>query len=223
VRGAVALAALLLGVGCRAVPAVTYEAAAPYTARAEAAREAALAAAKARPHHRWRDEAPRTQQGYLRGLVEIGLGDRDKREYAMASDDLVVDRVLPEAAGGFVVNYGFVPQTIAFDGDPLDVLVLGPRIEPGRWAEGVMLGVLHMRDEKGEDPKVVVSPVDEAGAPRFELTGADKARIGAFFEGYKRGDAARSAEVYGWGGPEDAERLFEMTHRYFEAGPEGLE
>lgn len=205
-------------VACATAPAVTYETAAEFAPHAAAARAKAFADAAAHPHHGWRDEAHQTPEGRLRAMVEIGAGDRDKREFSMADNALVLDRVLPEAIEGYPVNYGFIPRTIAFDGDPLDVLVLGPRLEPGTWVEGKALAVLHMRDEKGEDPKVVISPVDEAGQPRFELRPAEQARIADWFVHYKGLDPERFAEVYGWGDETAAARLLEVGRAYFDEG-----
>lgn len=215
--------ALLLCFGCAAAPKVAFEREAPFTPRAAEAREAALEAAKAHADHLWRDRKPWAGQDILRGYVEIGAGGSDKREFSIADNALVVDRVLDPALGGYPTNYGFVPRTIAYDGDPLDVLVLGPRLEPGSWAEGKVLAVLHMEDEKGEDPKIVVSPVDEDGVPMFELSREEKARIARWFAAYKANDPKASSTVRGWGDPLDARRVVEQCERYFEAGPEGLE
>jgi inorganic pyrophosphatase len=63
----------------------------------------------------------------------------------------VIDRMIPEDIGGYPVNYGFVPQTVSYDGDPFDVL--GPPLPDGRLLRGVIAGVMFMEDEKGLDSK----------------------------------------------------------------------
>ena len=49
----------------------------------------------------------------------------------MGANRRAMDRTIPAEVGGYPVNYGFVPQTVSYDGDPFDVLVLGPPIEGG--------------------------------------------------------------------------------------------
>jgi inorganic pyrophosphatase len=211
--------AALLSSACAGTPKVAYEDAAAFPPRAEAARAEACAAAAAHPHHAWRDSPPLTSQGWLRGYVEIGLGDSDKQEFSMADNALKLDRVIDADLGGYPINYGYIPRTIAFDGDPLDILVLGPRLAPGAWAEGVMLGVLHMEDEKGDDPKIVISPMGEHGRPLFTLTPEDKARVGAWFQRYKANSPGKFSRVSGWGDTVEAERLLAVTRAFFDEGP----
>ena len=49
----------------------------------------------------------------------------------MRANARAIDRMMPVDVGGYPVNYGFVPQTISYDGDPFDVLVLGPPLAGG--------------------------------------------------------------------------------------------
>ena len=98
----------------------------------------------ARPHaaHVWRDMPPINPDGTVNAFVEIPLGERRKYEFDMAQNVRAVDRVMPESMGGYPVNYGFVPQTVSYDGDPFDVLVLGPPIEGGTMVRGLPVGVM---------------------------------------------------------------------------------
>ena len=82
----------------------------------------------------------------------------------MAANERAIDRVIPENIGGYPVNYGFVPQTVSYDGDPFDILVLGPPIEGGSLVRGAIVGLLLMNDEKGYDAKVIVSPLKKRAA-----------------------------------------------------------
>ena len=77
---------------------------------------------------------------------------------------------MPVDVGGYPVNYGFVPQTISYDGDPFDALVLGPPLPGGRVVRGVIVGLMFMEDEKGLDSKVVLSLTGRDGQPFHELT-----------------------------------------------------
>ena len=101
----------------------------------------------------------------------------------MGTRERFIDRMIPETVGGFPVNYGFVPQTVSYDGDPFDALVLGPVVEGGMLVRGVIVGFMGMEDEKGLDSKVVLSPVDSGGVPLYPLTDAERTRIGGFFNG----------------------------------------
>src|SRR5262247_2990486 len=85
-----------------------------------------LAEAKKYPKHVWRDTPPINEDGTVNGYVEISRGDLRKWEFRIAMNARAIDRMIPEQIGGYPVNYGFVPQTISYDGDPFDVLVLGP-------------------------------------------------------------------------------------------------
>jgi inorganic pyrophosphatase len=207
--------------GCAPAPAP--EATTPAPARyaelpphAERRLRESLDAARSHANHVWRDTAPLDDSGTLTGYVEIPLGERTKWELDIAANRLAVDRVMSESVGGYPVNYGYVPQTISFDGDPFDVLVLGPSLAPGQLVRGHIVGILYMDDEKGPDMKVVMSPVGS----RHALTDADKARIGAFFDAYKKPEqaAGKWSKVLGWGSAAEGRQLVDATHRFFEQG-----
>jgi inorganic pyrophosphatase len=160
-------------------------------------------------------------RGYVNGVVEIAMGDRRKFEFDIAANAMRLDRTMSKAIGGYPVNYGFVPQTISYDGDPFDVLVLGPPIASGTRVDGVIVGLMHMEDEKGLDSKVVISPVDAAGKPRFALDSAARQRIETFFRGYKREEPGKFSRVPGWGNAEDGLAFVRVTHRFYCAGAGG--
>ena len=141
---------------------------APRDRRGAAGREPCRIESHAR--HIWRDTPPLNDDGTVNGYVEIARGDRRKWEFDMAANERAIDRTIPEQVGGYPVNYGFVPQTVSYDGDPFDILVLGPPIEGGRLVRGAIVGLMLMEDEKGPDAKVVVSRVDAAGRPQHQLT-----------------------------------------------------
>ena len=81
-----------------------------------------LAAVEPHAKNVWRDSAPLNADGTVNGFIEIARGDRRKWEFDLARNALAIDRVMPESVGGYPVNYGFVPQTISYDGDPFDAL-----------------------------------------------------------------------------------------------------
>jgi inorganic pyrophosphatase len=179
--------------------------------------------ARAYARNPWRDTPPLNDDGTVNGYVEISRGDRRKWEFRMATNKRAIDRMIPEQVGGYPVNYGFVPQTVSYDGDPFDVLVLGPRIGGGTMVRGVIVGLMLMEDEKGYDAKVVISRVTK-GRPHYLLTERDRHEIGDYFERYKLFEAGKFSRVSGWGSIEEGRALVNMTHAFFEqcqkvAGP----
>jgi len=72
-------------------------------------------------------------------------------------------------------NYGSVPETLAEDGEPRDVLLLGPRLPHGTRTEASVLGVVHFLDAGVPDPKIVAGP---------RLGGCDRGTIEGFFRLY---------------------------------------
>ena len=166
--------------------------------------------------HLWRDTPP--FDGMLvNAYIEIPLGERRKYEFDMAKNDRTVDRVIPESIGGYPINYGIVPQTVSYDGDPFDALVLGPPLGGGELVKGRIVGVMHMEDEKGLDSKVVLSRVGRDGRPTHELLPADLERLAEYFNRYKRedGDPKTFATVTGWGTAADGLAFVRKTHEFF--------
>ena len=158
-----------------------------------------LAASKPHASHVWRDTPAVNKDGTINGYIEIPLGERNKYEFDMKTNARFIDRVMPPDVGGYPVNYGFVPQTVSYDGDPFDILVLGPALPGGKVIRGVSVGVMFMEDEKGLDSKVVVSELDRTFKPRYQLTSADKKKIGDFFARYKKHESGKFSKVPGWG------------------------
>ena len=136
-------------------------------------------------------------------VVEIPKGSRNKYEMDHDTGALWLDRHLFTAMT-YPADYGFVPDTLAEDGDPLDVLVLldEPTV-PGCHIRARPIGVFWMRDEKGPDAKVLAVP---AGDPRWshiedleDMPSHLRAEIEHFFEVYKALEPEKSSEPGGWG------------------------
>ena len=177
---------------------------------------ASVKAASAHKQHAWRDTPP-FDGNLLNAIVEIPRGERRKFEFDMARNAPAVDRVMPEKIGAYPVNYGIVPQTVSYDGDPFDVLVLGPPVASGHLVKGVIVGLMQFDDETGLDSKVVISRVGAGGKPLHDLTDAEKSRIAEFFNRYKKDDddPKTFATVPGWGTAADGLALVRMTHAFF--------
>jgi inorganic pyrophosphatase len=166
--------------------------------------------------HQWRDTPPTNSDGTVNAYIEIARGDRRKWEFAMGANRREIDRMIPIEIGGYPVNYGFVPQTVSYDGDPFDALVLGPPLRDGQFVRGIAVGVMFMEDEKGLDSKVVLSRVDASGRPIDQLTAAVQNDIGDYFNRYKVGGRGTFSKVPGWGSAMQGLAFVQTTHAFFE-------
>ncbi len=117
---------------------------------------------------------------------------------------LEVDRFMPTAMH-YPCNYGFVPNTLSGDGDPVDVLVIAPLpIQPGAFLRCRALGVLEMTDESGEDAKVIAVPIKKICMHMDNIDSIDDiARITLdaivhFFEHYKDLEPKKWVKVKGF-------------------------
>ena len=112
-------------------------------------------------NHPWHDvpygnEHPQT----VNAIIEISRGSKAKYEVDKETGLLRLDRVL-NTAFYYPINYGFIPQTYAGDGDPLDILVLSQiDFEPLSIVRAQVIGVMRMID-KGEDDKIIAVCADD--------------------------------------------------------------
>src|SRR5688572_21009417 len=174
-----------------------------------------LQEAAAHAKHVWRDTAPTNPDGTVNAYIEIARGDRRKREFDMGANARAIDRMIPTDVGGYPVNYGFVPQTVSYDGDPFDALVLGPPLPDGQFVRGVIVGVMFMEDEKGLDSKVVLSRTGENERPLHALTSQVQREIGDYFKRYKQHQPGSFSKVPGWGTADEGLAYITTTHAFY--------
>jgi len=155
-------------------------------------------------------------------IVEIPMNaDPIKYEVDKNSGALFVDRFMMTAMH-YPANYGYVPQTIAGDNDPVDVLVHTPfPLLPGVVVRCRALGILQMDDEAGGDAKLLAVPADKicplythwksiADVPEIRLK-----QIQHFFEHYKDLEAGKWVKVVGWSGLDQAHKeILDGIQRY---------
>ena len=206
------------------VPCVLIAQHVPKELASAATKQLARSLAAAAPHaqHVWRDVPPVNPDGSVNGYIEIPRGERRKYEFDMSRNTREIDRVMSERVGGYPVNYGFVPQTVSYDGDPFDVLVLGPPLPGGEIVKGVIVGVMYMEDEKGLDSKVVLAPLSADGLAKYDLTRQNQDEIGDYFRRYKQGEPGKFSRVPGWGTIAEGRDLVATTHAFFRECPEQL-
>jgi inorganic pyrophosphatase len=144
-------------------------------------------------------------------IIEISMNaDPIKYEVDKESGAIFVDRFMGTSMH-YPCNYGYIPKTIAGDGDPVDVLVMTPfPLIPGVVVRCRALGVLNMEDEGGEDAKLLAVPENKI-LPLYDHLKAvsdihpmSLNAIQHFFEHYKDLEKGKWVKVKGWGGIDEA-------------------
>ena len=146
-------------------------------------------------------------------IIEIPANsDPIKYEVDKDSDAVFVDRFMATPMF-YPANYGYVPQTLADDGDPLDVLVITPYpVVPGAVIRCRPVGMLNMSDESGQDEKVIAVPHNKL-TPLYrdvkEYTDLPKLliqQIEHFFENYKDLEEGKWVKIDSWQGADMARK-----------------
>ena len=146
-------------------------------------------------------------------IIEIPMNaDPVKYEVDKDSGAIFVDRFMSTAMH-YPTNYGYVPNTISGDGDPVDVLVITPvPLIPGVVVTCRAIGILKMTDEAGEDGKVLAVPIDKILSLSSQWKRPEDLNpfrlktIAHFFEHYKDLEEGKWVKVEGWEGPESAQK-----------------
>lgn len=143
-------------------------------------------------------------------LIEIPTGSQNKYEFDKEKGRYILDRVLYSPMH-YPTEYGYLENTLAEDGDPVDVLVLAtfPTF-PGCMIEARVIGVLMMTDDKGKDEKILAVPTQD---PRWknvhsldDVAPHTLKEISHFFQVYKDLEN-KTVQIDGWEGVETAARL----------------
>jgi inorganic pyrophosphatase len=154
-------------------------------------------------------------------VIEIPRGSRNKYEYDHVRHLIRLDRRLFSATV-YPADYGFVPDTLALDGDPLDVLVLleDPTF-PGCWVEVRAVGVFWMEDEKGPDAKILCvpshDPIYEDVDDLSQLPPRLLDEVEHFFDVYKMLEPHKNSVTRGYEGREAAYREIEESRLRFQS------
>jgi inorganic pyrophosphatase len=143
----------------------------------------------------------------LNALIEIPMqGEPVKYEINKATETVFVDRILFTSMR-YPCNYGYIPQTLADDGDPLDILVLAP--VPLLTASVIRcrpLGLFNMTDEHGKDTKILAVPVSavcnlyDSLHDIGDVAPALLEQMHHFFQHYKDLEPGKTVTAGGWGG-----------------------
>lgn len=150
-------------------------------------------------------------------IIEVPVGTEPvKYEMDKDSGALFVDRIM-HTSMRYPCNYGFIPHTLADDGDAVDALIANRTpIMPGAVVRCRPLGVLIMEDEAGMDEKLLMVPVAKLH-PFYEdvrsyqdLPQIYLDQIAHFFQHYKDLEKDKWAKILGWEGAEKAASLIEQ-------------
>jgi inorganic pyrophosphatase len=157
-------------------------------------------------------------------VIEVPQGSKNKYELDKLTGLLRLDRVLFSAVH-YPANYGFIPRSHCEDGDPLDVLVLGQDpVHPLTIVMARAIGVMHMRDEKGNDDKIVAVSVHDPAVADYtdkeQLPAHILREIQRFFEDYKALEHEGAVVIEGLRGPAEANAVIrDSLKRYLALGP----
>jgi inorganic pyrophosphatase len=157
-------------------------------------------------------------------LVEIPKGSRNKYEWDEGLGAIRLDRFLFSSVV-YPTDYGFIPETLAEDGDPLDAMVcVSEPTFPGCVIHVKPVAVLKMRDEEGVDDKIVCVPLRDPNWNLFDELGdlplPLRNEILYFFSIYKQPEG-KHVEIDGWYGVDDALDVIEQARRRYDSERRG--
>ncbi|NPA03517.1 MAG: inorganic diphosphatase [Epsilonproteobacteria bacterium] len=157
----------------------------------------------------------------VHAVIEIPYGSNIKYEIDKTSGMVWVDRVMYSAMY-YPANYGFVPNTLASDGDPADILVITDYpLVPASVIKCRLIGVLIMEDESGMDEKLIAVPITKVDPTYadidsiFDLPKHTLDRIKNFFETYKILEPNKWVKVKEYKGKEEAQHILEEAIKNF--------
>lgn len=149
-----------------------------------------------------------------------------KYELDKASGELFVDRFLSTSMS-YPANYGFIPNTLSEDGDPLDALVICPYpVSPGVVIRSRPIGVMYMEDEAGPDAKIIAVPNDKLSAVYRKVKSCGDlpevlvAQISHFFKNYKSLEPGKWVRLDRWGTADEAKEEIRRSVAAYHPGPD---
>ena len=161
------------------------------------------------------DEAPQA----VNLVIEIRKGSVNKYELDKSTGRLVLDRVNGTASLGYPTDYGYVPDTLCEDGDPLDgLLIIDESVLPGIVVPSRPIGVLYMVDDGESDEKLICVAKDDVTKSHIQqvedLGPNFKPMVEHFYKQYKawkKDWTGTKVEFNGWGDAEAARKVIQES------------
>jgi inorganic pyrophosphatase len=169
--------------------------------------------------HPWHEAATgREVPEFVNGVIEISTGMRAKYEVDKETGMLKLDRVLYSSVY-YPANYGFIPQTLGEDMDPLDIMILSlVPIQPLCLVPARVIGVMRMIDQGLEDEKILAVAEKDASVDHLrdvsELPPHFRVELKEFFETYKRLEN-KSVTIPDFQGKDVALKIIDRAMRYY--------
>jgi inorganic pyrophosphatase len=170
-------------------------------------------------HHPWHGVSPGEKAPHLvNAVIEIPQGARSKYEVDKISGLLKLDRVI-YSSFQYPINYGFIPQTLGQDNDPLDILVLcSQAIQPLCLVEATVIGNMQMIDQGTQDDKIIAVAAKDPSVNHItnmkELPQHFLLELKNFFEQYKVLEN-KKVEIDNFQDKEAALKIIEAAIRYY--------
>jgi inorganic pyrophosphatase len=165
------------------------------------------------------------EEGSLQCFVEIPKGSRNKYEFDVRTGEIKLDRFLFSSMV-YPTDYGFIPDTLGLDGDPLDAMVcVSEATFPGCVIDVKPIALFKMEDDKGIDDKILCVPLQDPAWNTLnvleDLPRQLRDEIEHFFSVYKDLEQ-KKVRVDGWYSRDDAlAEIDEARRRCAESQPEG--
>lgn len=146
------------------------------------------------------------EDGVMNVIIEIRKGERNKYEFDKETGRLFLDRVNGTFLG-YPADYGYIPQTLCEDGDPLDaLLIIDESVPHGTVVPSRPVGVLYFEDDGEMDEKLIVVPADDITKDHIkeldDLGPAFKKNVEHFYAHYKdwkKDWSGVDGKLHGWG------------------------
>ena len=152
-------------------------------------------------------------------FIEISKGSNIKYEWDPVNNILMLDRILHSSVV-YPENYGFIPQTLCEDGDPLDVLILSNHsLQPGSVVYIRPLCYMNMTDEKGKDEKLLAvlekDPYFSDFKSMKDISQHKLNEIKEFFNTYKNLEKDKWTQIKEWNDIDKTIELIKKTHEKY--------
>ena len=141
---------------------------------------------------------------YTEVLVHIEIPKNSSVKYEFKNNRLNVDRILHPPMV-YPYNYGYIPDTLSGDGDPLDAMVITDnKLQPGSYIKCRPIGMLVTEDESGMDEKIICVPITKIDPTYNEIKDMNQMpshmlkQIEFFFENYKRMEEGKWVKINGF-------------------------